>query len=62
MPDRIVQVSDGTVLSCDMVNGKPVHLKKWEDKDITFKSLTEEQIADFVAKLYNHQDRPVEKA
>ena len=52
MPDHILQLKDGLVISYDVgTDGLPTHIKKWADTDISIKSLTEEQILEFSAKV-----------
>ncbi|GMO55761.1 MAG: hypothetical protein Ta2G_15190 [Termitinemataceae bacterium] len=62
MPDRIIQLKDGLVISCDTAeNGTPMNFKKWEDTDISLKSLSEEQIIEVFSKLANGDVKKVEK-
>ncbi|GMO55630.1 MAG: hypothetical protein Ta2C_10680 [Candidatus Endomicrobiellum trichonymphae] len=51
MPDRIIQLKSGKVVSFDKDPQKGLkNLKQWDNKEISLKALTEDEILDLIAQ------------
>jgi len=62
MPDRIVQLFDGTVVSFDQKDGKiPKNIQKWEGKPVSLRSFSEEQLEDLIGKIAAGEGKTIEK-
>lgn len=53
MPERIFQSKRGTIITCDVKDGRPVNLREWVDRPIVLHKLSDEEILDIMGGFAN---------